>query len=405
MDPGPAPVRPRGERRAVGLRRRADGVSAQPAVRAGRSSRPAAPSSSPPSTDSAVLISVLISSGCVVCTPPKITRRPSGPAVSAGSPSSIQSSVTDRGAPSVPSLPTTRWVMWLRYLLVCARQTTCSPSGVRSERHLAGRRRRRHRRHALPVRPCSGRGREREPCCGEHCAEGAPRHQARDRNGKHAPVGGSLIAGMLRSQGFSRDELALRRSGRSSREVARRPRVARRDRRDRSGPTCPASSPTPRRTSRRSFLPGDAESTTALEVTERLQGGETAPTVIVYRRDGGLTAEDRRTIASDVAELNRITRRFDNTTPFGNPADPRSQTPYQLSRGRDDGAHRQPHHRAPATATTSSTRSTPTARSSARTAATGLEVKVTGPGRHLGRRDQGLRGDQRDAASARRSCS
>ena len=89
------------------------------------------PQFSPPSTDTAVLISVLISSGCVVCTPPKMTRRPSGPAVSAGSPISIQSSVTDRGAPSVPSLPTTRCVRWLRNVLVWERQTTCSPSGVR----------------------------------------------------------------------------------------------------------------------------------------------------------------------------------------------------------------------------------------------------------------------------------
>jgi putative drug exporter of the RND superfamily len=80
-----------------------------------------------------------------------------------------------------------------------------------------------------------------------------------------------------------------------------------------------------------SFLPGDAESTKALQVTERLQNGEKAATVIVYRRDGGLTAADRRAIGNDVAELNRITRRFDNSTPFGNPADPRSRTPYQLS--------------------------------------------------------------------------
>jgi RND superfamily putative drug exporter len=80
-----------------------------------------------------------------------------------------------------------------------------------------------------------------------------------------------------------------------------------------------------------SFLPGDAESTKALQVTERLQDGEKAATVIVYRRDGGLTAADRRAIGNDVAELNRITRRFDNSTPFGNPADPRSRTPYQLS--------------------------------------------------------------------------
>ncbi len=82
----------------------------------------------------------------------------------------------------------------------------------------------------------------------------------------------------------------------------------------------------------RSFLPGDAESTAALSITEDLAGAETAPTVIAYRREGGLTVADRRTIVADVGRLNRATREFRNTTPFGNPGDPRSQTPYQLSR-------------------------------------------------------------------------
>ncbi|MFP5364442.1 MAG: MMPL family transporter [Thermoleophilia bacterium] len=54
-----------------------------------------------------------------------------------------------------------------------------------------------------------------------------------------------------------------------------------------------------------SFLPGDAESTKALEVSERLQGGEIVPIVVVYRREGGLTAADRARIAADVRELNR----------------------------------------------------------------------------------------------------
>jgi putative drug exporter of the RND superfamily len=52
-----------------------------------------------------------------------------------------------------------------------------------------------------------------------------------------------------------------------------------------------------------SFLPGDAESTKALTATEDLQGGELAPAVIVFRRDSGLTAADRRTIQADVAKL------------------------------------------------------------------------------------------------------
>ncbi len=79
----------------------------------------------------------------------------------------------------------------------------------------------------------------------------------------------------------------------------------------------------------RSFLPGDAESTKALDAVERLQDGEQAPTVIVYRRDGGLTAQDKGQIVKDVGELNRET--FRNTTPFGNPAGPGGSLPYQLS--------------------------------------------------------------------------
>lgn len=59
-----------------------------------------------------------------------------------------------------------------------------------------------------------------------------------------------------------------------------------------------------------SFLPGDAESTAALEATESLQGGELAPAVIVYRRDSGLTAADRRFIEKNVAELNQTSAEF-----------------------------------------------------------------------------------------------
>ncbi len=52
-----------------------------------------------------------------------------------------------------------------------------------------------------------------------------------------------------------------------------------------------------------SFLPGDAESTKALTAIEDLQGGELAPAVIVFRRESGLTAADRRLIQEDVAKL------------------------------------------------------------------------------------------------------
>ena len=53
-----------------------------------------------------------------------------------------------------------------------------------------------------------------------------------------------------------------------------------------------------------SFLPSDAESTEVLRITEELQGGEQAPVVIVYRREGGLTEEDQARIAADREELN-----------------------------------------------------------------------------------------------------
>jgi RND superfamily putative drug exporter len=52
-----------------------------------------------------------------------------------------------------------------------------------------------------------------------------------------------------------------------------------------------------------SYLPGSAESTGALAATEELQDGELAPAVIVYRREAGLTAADRRTIVADVEAM------------------------------------------------------------------------------------------------------
>ena len=68
-----------------------------------------------------------------------------------------------------------------------------------------------------------------------------------------------------------------------------------------------------------SFLPGDAESTAALAITQRLQGGEEAPTVVVYQREGGLTAGDRATIRTDLQALNRATARYASTSPFRGP--------------------------------------------------------------------------------------
>jgi putative drug exporter of the RND superfamily len=68
-----------------------------------------------------------------------------------------------------------------------------------------------------------------------------------------------------------------------------------------------------------SFLPSDAESTKALAVSEELQGGEQAPVVVVYRRDGGLTDEDQEKIAADRQELNQAMEQYPQVSPFGEP--------------------------------------------------------------------------------------
>jgi RND superfamily putative drug exporter len=64
-----------------------------------------------------------------------------------------------------------------------------------------------------------------------------------------------------------------------------------------------------------SYLPGSAESTEALKATESLQNGEIAPAVIVFRRESGLTAADRRTISEDVEKM--TAKRFAGVVPDG----------------------------------------------------------------------------------------
>jgi RND superfamily putative drug exporter len=64
-----------------------------------------------------------------------------------------------------------------------------------------------------------------------------------------------------------------------------------------------------------SYLPGDAESTKALDATESLQKGEIAPAVIIYRRNSGLTAADRRTIEEDVGKMTE--KRYPGVIPDG----------------------------------------------------------------------------------------
>ena len=66
-----------------------------------------------------------------------------------------------------------------------------------------------------------------------------------------------------------------------------------------------------------SFLPGDAESTKALQAIEELQDGETAAAVVVYRREGGLTEADQAVIQEDRTSFNADLPR--DTAPLSEP--------------------------------------------------------------------------------------
>ena len=59
-----------------------------------------------------------------------------------------------------------------------------------------------------------------------------------------------------------------------------------------------------------SFLPGDAESTKALEQSKQITGGENVAALIVYRRQGGLTAADQARIRADIARVDRLEARY-----------------------------------------------------------------------------------------------
>jgi RND superfamily putative drug exporter len=51
------------------------------------------------------------------------------------------------------------------------------------------------------------------------------------------------------------------------------------------------------------YLPDSADSTQVARIQDSLPGGESTDLVLVYHRDGGLTADDRRTAAEQVAEV------------------------------------------------------------------------------------------------------
>ncbi|WP_405644076.1 MMPL family transporter [Streptomyces sp. NBC_00019] len=51
------------------------------------------------------------------------------------------------------------------------------------------------------------------------------------------------------------------------------------------------------------YLPASADSTQVAKIQDRLPGGETTQMVVVYHRDGGLTAADRTTAADQIGEI------------------------------------------------------------------------------------------------------
>src|SRR5688572_26938321 len=63
------------------------------------------------------------------------------------------------------------------------------------------------------------------------------------------------------------------------------------------------------------YLPEKADSVKVLDRIDEFPSGERFAAVVVYRRDGGLTARDRATIAED-------RRQFERAATAGSPPDP-----------------------------------------------------------------------------------
>ncbi|WP_324784293.1 MMPL family transporter [Streptomyces sp. H51] len=85
------------------------------------------------------------------------------------------------------------------------------------------------------------------------------------------------------------------------------------------------------------YLPDSADSTQVARIQDRLPGGQSTDLVLVYHRDGGLTAADRRTAARQLAEVRRT---YELTgTPRGVPSRDGSTLMYPVSStgpGQDD---------------------------------------------------------------------
>lgn len=77
------------------------------------------------------------------------------------------------------------------------------------------------------------------------------------------------------------------------------------------------------------YLPDGADSTQVARIQDELPGGESTDLVLVYHRDGGLTAADRRTAAGQAAEVEKA---YDLTgTPRGVPSEDGTTLMYPVS--------------------------------------------------------------------------
>ncbi|WUT80555.1 MMPL family transporter [Streptomyces sp. NBC_00669] len=91
------------------------------------------------------------------------------------------------------------------------------------------------------------------------------------------------------------------------------------------------------------YLPASADSTQVAKIQQELPGGEATDLVIVYHRDGGLTAADRDTAGRQTARLARTYRLGGDAAPTGVPSKDGSTLMYPVSStqpGQDSDAKR-----------------------------------------------------------------
>jgi putative drug exporter of the RND superfamily len=87
-----------------------------------------------------------------------------------------------------------------------------------------------------------------------------------------------------------------------------------------------------------SWLPGDAESTQVLEITERFRSSDEVPTIVVYERPSGLTAADLAAIGEQArrfADVDGVNGEVIGPIPSTEPAPQAAQVIVPLTVGSD----------------------------------------------------------------------